>query len=244
MDFQNKVVLVTGGTTGIGAATVRVIAQHGGTVAFCARNESRGQALEQNMREEGLTVAFFPCDVTKQSDVERLRDRIARRFFRLDGIFSNAGAMDTCDLMDITDARWDATFALHMKSLLHISQSFMEDLKASRGAFLVNASIAGLHSHARGRSYMYGSAKAAVIQFTKVLARNWAPAVRCNVICPGLVETELWQNRDFSRFADANLLGRMAVPEEIARVAAFLLSEEASFMVGSVVVVDGGETLK
>lgn len=244
MDFRGKIILVTGGSAGIGAATVREIARCGGTVAFCARSAERGQAFAEQLQREGRAVDFFSCDVTVRADVERLRKAIEARYSRLDGIFSNAGGLITGDLLDITDAQWDAAYQVHMKSLLYISQNFMDVLQASHGVFLVNASIAGLHYHAKGRSYMYASVKAAAIQFTKVLARNYAPDVRCNVICPGLTETNLWENKDFSRFEGQNLLGRMAQADEIAKVAAFMLSDDASFMLGSVVVVDGGETVK
>lgn len=115
----------------------------------------------------------------------------------------------------------------------------------NQGVILNNTSINGLHSYIKGkRSYMYATSKAAAIQFTKYLAKNYAPDVRVNALCPGLTETDLFTNRDFSRFSDANLLERMAKPEEIARVALFLCSDDASFITGSVIVADGGETIK
>lgn len=120
----------------------------------------------------------------------------------------------------------------------------MDMLKMSHGVILNNASINGLHSYIKGRrSYMYASSKAANIQLTRYLAKNYAPEVRVNVLCPGMTKTNLFTNRDFSRFQDVNLLGRMADPLEIAKVAVFLLSSDSSFMTGSVVVVDGGETI-
>ena len=90
---------------------------------------------------------------------------------------------------------------------------------------------------------MYASSKAATIQLTRYLAKNYTPDVRVNCLCPGITETNLFTNRDFSRFDGCNLLGRIAKPEEIANIAAFLVSEEASFMTGSIVAADGGEML-
>ena len=108
-----------------------------------------------------------------------------------------------------------------------------------------NASINGLQRYIKGaKSYMYATSKAALIQFTQYLAKNYAPDVRVNCLCPGMTETNLFTNRDFSRFKGCNLLDRMAKPEEIAKVALFLVSEDSSFMTGSVIVADGGETLK
>ena len=91
---------------------------------------------------------------------------------------------------------------------------------------------------------MYATSKSAVIQFTKYVAKNYAPEVRANVLCPGITVTNLFTNRDFSRFADSNLLGRMAQPEEIAKVALFLVSDDASFVTGATIIADGGETIK
>ena len=121
----------------------------------------------------------------------------------------------------------------------------MDELVEKRGVILNNASINGLHNYIKGKkSYMYATSKAALIQFTQYLAKNYAPNVRVNCLCPGITETNLFTNRDFTRFEGCNLLGRMAKPEEIANVALFLVSDESSFMTGSIIVADGGEVLK
>ena len=91
---------------------------------------------------------------------------------------------------------------------------------------------------------MYATTKAAAIQLTRYLAKNYAPDVRVNCLCPGMTVTNLFTNRDFSRFNDVNLLGRMAQPEEIAKVALFLCSPDSSFVTGAIIVADGGETIK
>ena len=118
-------------------------------------------------------------------------------------------------------------------------------LKQARGVVLNNTSINGLQCYIKGkRSYMYATSKAAPIQFTRYLAKNYAPEVRVNALCPGMTVTNLFTNRDFSRFDNCNLLGRMADPDEIARTALFLVSDDASFITGSVIVADGGEIIK
>ena len=91
---------------------------------------------------------------------------------------------------------------------------------------------------------MYATTKAAIIQFTQYLAKNYAPNIRVNTICPGMTVTNLFTNRDFSRFDNVNLLGRMADSSEIAKTVLFLVSDDSSFMTGSIVVVDGGESIK
>ena len=174
-----------------------------------------------------------------------MHDFIVKRFGKLDILFNSAGTLITGAVEEIDDKDWDYVYDLHVKSLLHICQIFMDLLKENRGVILNNASINGLHYYIKGKkSYMYATSKAAAIQFMNYIAKNYAPDVRANTICPGMTETNLFTNRDFGRFNDCNLLGRMAKPDEIAKVAAFLLSDDASYIVGSTIVVDGGETIK
>ena len=162
----------------------------------------------------------------------------------IDILVNNAGILLTGTLDEITDDDWDATYQTNVKGALYTCQVMIDDLKQSKGVILNNASINGLHSYIKGRkSYMYATSKSALIQFTKYLAKNYAPDVRVNCLCPGSTVTNLFTNKDFSRFEGTNLLNRMADPMEIAKVALFLCSDDASFMTGSIVVADGGETL-
>ncbi len=184
------------------------------------------------------------ADVSDRGGIASLKSLVEREYGRLDVLFNNAGILLTGSLEEITDEDWDRSYEVNVKATLHMCQAFMDMLKKSHGVVLNNASINGLHSYIKGRrSYMYATSKAANIQLTRYLAKNYAPDVRVNAICPGMTKTNLFTNRDFSRFKDVNLLGRMADPMEIARTAIFLLSEDSSFMTGSIIVVDGGETI-
>ena len=243
--LEGKIALVTGGTSGIGAASAARFAKEGAEVIITGRNVEKGQAAEQAMRADGSRITFVKCDVTQQADIDALHRMIQERYGKLDILFSNAGLLITAALDEITDEAWDTMYDTHVKGLMRVSQSFMPMLKDAHGVMLVNASINGLHSYIKGRrTYMYASAKAAVIQFSRYLAKFYAPDVRVNVLCPGMTVTDLFTNRDFSRFSDCNLLGRMAQPGEIANVALFLVPDHASFVTGSVIVADGGETIK
>lgn len=160
-------------------------------------------------------------------------------------MFNNAGTLRTGALEEIKEDDWDYVYEANTKSVLRMCRAFMPMLQNTHGVILNNASINGLHTYIKGkRSYMYATSKAATIQLTRYLAKNYAPDVRVNCLCPGMTVTNLFTNRDFSRFADVNLLGRMAQPEEIAKVALFLCSEDSSFVTGSIIVADGGETIK
>ena len=243
--LAGKVALITGGTSGIGASSVRLFAQEGAEVIIVGRNEEKGKAIEQEIKTAGYKAIFLPCDVTKQEDITVLRHKVGEKYGRLDILFNNVGQLITGSLEELTDEEWDKSYEVNLKSMVHMCQSFMGMLQNSKGVILNNTSINGLQNYVKGKkSYMYATSKAAAIQFTRYLAKNYAPNVRVNALCPGMTVTNLFTNRDFTRFSDANLLGRMAQPEEIAKVALFLVSDDASFMTGSIIVADGGETIK
>lgn len=243
--LEGKVVLVTGGTSGIGGASARLFAEEGATVIAVARDEKRGKNFEDLCRTEGKKVLFMTCDVTEREQLKNLHKRIHEDIGEIDILMNNAGTLRTGDLKEITDEDWDAVYEVNLKSVLYVCQEFIDELMRQRGVILNNASINGLHHYIKGKkSYMYATSKAALIQFTQYLAKNYAPDVRVNCLCPGITETNLFTNRDFTRFEGCNLLERMARPEEIANVALFLVSEESSFMTGSIIVADGGEVLK
>lgn len=242
--LEKKVALITGGTSGIGKSCAERFAEEGASVIMVARGEERGQKVEAELRARWGDVTFFPCDVSNRESVEALKQRIIDRYGKLDILMNNAGVLRTGSLKEITDDDWDITYNTNLKSILYLCQNFIDMLTESHGVILNNTSINGLHSYIKGRrSYMYATSKAAAIQFTSYLAKNYAPEVRVNCLCPGMTVTNLFTNRDFTRFKGCNLLDRMAEPREIANVALFLVSDEASFITGSVIVADGGETL-
>lgn len=243
--LDRKIALVTGGYSGIGGASTELFAQEGAMVVFVGRSADKGYAYENKLRKKGLQVKFLPCDISNKNDLTEVKAYIETNYGRLDILFNNAGILRTGNIEEITDDDWDLVYNTHVKSLLYISKEFMGLLKKSHGVVLNNTSINGLHSYIKGqRSYMYATSKSAAIQFTRYLAKNYAPEVRVNALCPGMTVTNLFTNRDFSRFADCNLLGRMADPMEIAKTALFLASDDASFITGAVIVADGGETIK
>lgn len=243
--FDNKVALVTGGTSGIGAATAKILASEGAKVIIVGRNEHQGNETIKDIVINNGKVVYVQGDVSLREDIDKIYNFIYERYGRLDLLFNNAGILLTGSLEELTDEDWQKSFDVNVTAVMHMCKKFMHLLTESHGVVLNNASINGLHYYIKGaRSYMYATSKSALIQFSKYLAKNYAPSVRVNVICPGITVTNLFTNRDFSRLDDCNLLGRMATAEEIGRVAAFLLSDEASFITGSVIIADGGETIK
>lgn len=244
-ELEGKIALVTGGSSGIGGASARLFAEEGAVVIAVARDAEKGKKFEELCREDGLKVSFLSCDVTDRGQLKEIHKFIQERFGCIDILMNNAGMLRTGGLKEITDDDWDTMYQTNLKSALYTSQEFIDEIVDNKGVILNNASINGLHNYIKGaKSYMYATSKSALIQFTQYLAKNYAPDVRVNCLCPGITETNLFTNRDFSRFNGCNLLNRMAKAEEIANVALFLVSERSSFMTGSIVVADGGEVLK
>lgn len=234
-----------GETSGIGGSTATRLVKKGVTVIVVGRDKEKGYSKLSELKQYGGNADFLQADISRQEDIKKIKKQIDEKYGKLDALFNNAGILITDALEDITDDEWDRSYDVNVKATLHMCQTFMPMLQKSHGVILNNASINGLHTYIKGKkSYMYATSKAALIQLTRYLAKNYAPDVRVNALCPGITKTNLFTNRDFSRFDNTNLLGRMAEPEEIAKVAAFLLSEDSSFMTGSIVVADGGETIK
>lgn len=243
--FFRKVAIVTGGTSGIGESTAKQLAKEGATVIIVGRNSQRGVAIESEMTACGCNLCFYKADITSKCEIEVLKEYVLAEYGHLDVLFNNAGILLTDSLEEISDDDWDKTYEINVKSILHMCQVFLPMLKKSHGVLLNNASNVGLQGYIQGRrSYMYAFSKASVIQLTRIIAKNYAPDIRANVICPGVTKTNIFTNKDFSRFKGVNLLDRVAEPDEIAKVATFLLSEDASFVTGAIMVVDGGEMLK
>lgn len=243
--LSGKVALITGGTSGIGKASALLFAREGADVIILGRNIQQGEIAEKEITAAGGNAEYIKCDVSSMEDILELKQYILNKYGRINILFNNAGVLITGDLEELTDEEWDTTYDVNVKSVMHMCKVFMDVLLKNKGVILNNASINGLHSFIKGkRSYMYATSKAALIQFSRYLAKNYAPEVRVNVLCPGITVTNLFTNRDFTRFSDSNLLGRMADPMEIANVALFLVSDDSSFVTGSVIVADGGETIK
>lgn len=244
--LDGKTALITGGTSGIGAAIAELFAEEGASVIIVGRNSERGEqkAEEINRHYNMLRCRFFACDVTSSGDIRNLHRAVCEAYGRLDILVNNAGVLITKNLQEMTDEDIDQIYHSNYKSVVDMTRIFMPLIEENRGVILNNASIDGMQSYTVGRrSYLYASAKAAVIQFTKICALNYAEKyIRINCICPGITETNLFTNRDFSRFANIPMK-RIGQPGEIAKAALFLVSDDASYVTGTVLVVDGGKSL-
>lgn len=241
--LDGKIALITGGTSGIGEASAKLFAEEGATVIVVGRNKNKGAEIEKEIQKYNPKSFYFECDITSNNQIGDLRKKIEEVFGRLDILFNNAGILETGALEDLTYEKWNSVYEINTTAQVMMCKNFMELLIKSHGVILNNASIDGLQYNARGRAYMYATSKAALIQFTQVLALNYSDTVRVNCICPGTTKTNLFTNKDYSRFIDKIPMKRVAESIEIAKVALFLVSDDASYITGANIVVDGGSSL-
>lgn len=243
--LAGKIALVTGGTSGIGQAVAELFAVEGARVLIVGRNNIKGNAFAEkvNRHLDWHAVEFFHCDVTELSAIDELYKFVCKEYGKIDILFNNAGVLITKALDEITLDDWNKVYNTNVRATVAMTKKFIDMLCAVGGSIVNNASVAGMHSHTEGRrAYLYASSKAALIQFTKLCALNYANKIRVNCVCPGIIDTPIYTNRDYSRFKGIPM-GRVGKPEELAEVVLFLVSNEASYLTGVILPVDGGSSL-
>lgn len=244
--LDNKIVLITGATSGMGEAFAKLFSLEGAEVIVVGRNREKGEKVVNDICSRGGKSRYLYCDVSDYQSVQKLKQEYEEYYDHLDVLVNNAGVLITSALEEIKEDDWKTVFDTNTHSVMYMTQAFIDLVLTCRGNILNNASINGLQSNAKGRaSYAYGTSKAAVIQFSQLCALNYTPkGIRINCLCPGVTETPIFTNRDFSRFIDAIPMGRVAQVEEIAKAALFLVSDDASYVSGAVLTVDGAASLK
>lgn len=249
-DLTGMSALVTGASSGIGAATAEVLASMGARVALgYNRNREGAEQTAARIREAGGTAVAIQADVRRDLDVDKLVAQAVDVVGPIDVLVNNAGSLVARQtLRDVDEATWDDIYALNVKSVVLVSKAVVPAMIERGCGSIVNVgSIAGHHGGGPGAG-AYASAKGAVMTYTKSLARELAPhGIRVNGVAPGVIDTpfhETFSTPEMIRaFTSAIPLGRLGTPTECATVIAFLASPAASFIVGETIEINGGQLM-
>lgn len=249
MRFNGKVAVITGAGGGIGRASALRFARDGAQVCILDVNEN---AASETAAAIGETAYPIVADVSRSEEVALKLREIERNFGRIDILYNNAGVSSFSSTLETTDQELDRVLAINLKGMFYTSRAVLPGMIARKtGVILNNASITGLVGAAGMAAY--AASKGAIITFTRTLALEQAEnGIRVNCICPGSIDTEML-GRSFSRSADPqesrarnirrHPIGRLGTAEDVANLAAFLASDEASFITGATYTVDGGAVI-
>ena len=244
----DDVIVVTGAAGGLGAAMCRRFSELGAKVALTDLEGSDG---EKDADSLGDGVRFFPMDVTSKASIERAAGEIEDALGPVTGVVANAGIAPTNQTLDYKEETWDKVIAVNQTGVFLTAQVFGEAMKSraksTNCAMVFTSSIAGLTTVHPERHIAYGASKAAVAHMAALLGVEWAKlGIRVNAVAPGYIDTSILdgikkENPDMlEEWLAAMPIGRLLQPEEVADVAAFLLSEMASSITGETVACDGG----
>ena len=254
MRLKEKVALITGAASGIEKATSVLFGQEGAKVMCVDINGEGAERVAHQIADTGGEAASLTVDVAKEEDVKRMVREAVERWGRLDTLYNNAGIATGGPVTQVQEEEWDRTIDINLKGVfLGCKHAIPEMLKQGGGAIVNTASDAGL----RGTAWLstYCASKGGVVLLTKSLAVEWAQqGIRVNCVCPGVIRTPILDpfiERGQALFGDSaeaawerlgqmHPIGRVGKPEEVARAVMFLASDEASFITGVALPVDGG----
>jgi meso-butanediol dehydrogenase / (S,S)-butanediol dehydrogenase / diacetyl reductase len=255
MRLENKIAIITGGTSGIGQATALRFAEEGADLVITGRRSTLGKTVEAECRNKGVRCVFVEADHSKAEDCQRVVDVAIKEFGRIDILFNNAGIVTKGTAETTDEGTWQSTIDINITAVWRMSKLVLPHMKQQgRGAIVNNGSdwsvVAGMNA------FPYIMSKGAVGMMTKAMALDYArEGIRVNAVCPGDTFVDRWMQKGYFEGSDPVTLeeaikessayipmGRFGKPEEIANAVVFLASDEASFVTGHLLLVDGGNT--
>jgi len=251
LELNGKVVLVTGGTDGLGLALAKRLTDEGAAVAVCGRDQDRVEAAEAELREEDGDGLALRADVTKTEDLQAFVDAAVARWGRIDGVVHNAGRASAGAIESVDDSTWEADFQLKLMAAVRLTRLVLPRLRETQGSILFTLAMAA--KAPGGASEPSSVSRAAGMALMKALSKELAPAgVRANAILIGLIQSGQWvraaagSGADVAEFYERAAknsgipLGRFGRADEFADLASYLLSSRASYVTGAAINLDGG----
>lgn len=249
MSIDDKVIIVTGGTSGIGEGCTRHFAAQGARVITSSIQDDAGATLERELRDAGHDVRFVRCDMTSEDDIIALVQRTMDLHGRIDGVCSNAGAWVEGTVEEFDDAQWNLVMGVNVRGNFLLAKHLVPIFRQQgEGVLLITTSTAayvGFPAHA-----LYCASKSALVALIRCLTKDHAGYMRTVGICPGTIDTPMLaasaQGFDqpidelYAEVAAKIPVKRLGQPEDVAKAAAFLLSDDAGFIAGSTVFLEGG----
>jgi NAD(P)-dependent dehydrogenase (short-subunit alcohol dehydrogenase family) len=250
--FAGKVVVIAGGTTGIGAATARRLADEGASVVIGGRNVEAGEALATEIATTGGTASAVRCDLAIAADVINLIDFAVRQYGRLDGLFNNAAAVERDHLaadtnpVDIPDEVWHRTLAVNLTGFMHTIRSAVPYMVRVGGGSIVNTTSEAVYVGEPVR-LAYAVSKAGVVALSANVSSRWGrEGIRSNCVSPGPILTPALANideADLARLLEGGHLARLGQPNDVSALVAFLLSDESAWITGQTIRINGGQSV-
>ena len=240
--LQDKVAIITGGASGIGAATAELFVTEGAKVVLVDLNEEKGKAFEESLKTKGAEALFIKANITSEEDVANVFTQTIEAFGKVDIVFNNAGIGRVHPSHTLDYSEWRNTVNVDLDGVFLIArESIREMLKTGGGTIVNTASMFGLVGSPG--SAAYNAAKGGVINLTRSLALEYAGEnIRVNSLCPGFIDTPIIPAESKQALVDMTPMKRLGQSEEIAKAVLFLASDDSSFMTGNSLVIDGGYT--
>ena len=249
-NLEKRVAVVSGASSGLGQQMALALARQGASLAILARRIERLEELKPKLIKAGAKeVLAVKCDVTSTEEIEQAAKEVEKKFKRVDILLNCAGSSKDKGVLEMTDEEWDFTIATDETSVFKMTRAFANIMKKNKYGRIINiASMYGLVGNTEIHTVAYHASKGAVVNFTRAVAAELATeGITCNAICPGYFETELTKTvldtPRFQEFAKTHVpMERYGKPGELDAAVVFLASEEASYVTGAILPVDGGYT--